>query len=238
MHEGHRKRMLSRAESDVAGMNDHELLEIVLFRTIPRQNTNPLAHELISAFGSLEGVFRASFEQLLAVKGVGETTAAYIQTIGEIIRRLPVRNAKVAEPELFNVQTFVDYLRANFVHENVEYVELYCLDSKHRIRFKKRYTSDDVSHVAVSSEEISRTVIAQKAYGLVVVHNHPSAPPYPSADDHCFTKKIGMLCALSGILFCDHIILGSGGEIYSYYLDGKMDDIRSDAARMAGGTVQ
>ena len=71
MHEGHRKRMLSRAESDVAGMNDHELLEIVLFRTIPRQNTNPLAHELISAFGSLEGVFRASFEQLLAVKGVG-----------------------------------------------------------------------------------------------------------------------------------------------------------------------
>ena len=108
--------MLSRAESDVAGMNDHELLEIVLFRTIPRQNTNPLAHELISAFGSLEGVFRASFEQLLAVKGVGETTAAYIQTIGEIIRRLPARNAKVAEPELFNVQTFVDYLRANFVH--------------------------------------------------------------------------------------------------------------------------
>lgn len=230
MHEGHRKRMMTKAATDVTGLNDHELLEIVLFRTIPRKNTNPLAHELLASFGSLAGVFHASYEQLLAVEGIGETTAAYIQAFGEIIRRLPVQQDE--PPKLFSVQTFLNYLSTQFVGETVEYVDLYCLDSKHHIKFKKRVTSELGAHVSLSTEEVSRTVVAQNAYGLVIVHNHPTAPAVPSTDDNTFTEKIAMLCALSGILFCDHIIVGQDRETYSYYLSGKLDEIRGELSEL------
>ncbi len=232
MHEGHRNRMMEKAADDVKAFNDHELLEIVLFRAIPRKNTNPLAHELISAFGSLEGVFEASMEQLLGVEGIGRSTAAYIRTVGEIIHRIPVSHPE--RPKVFNVQTFSDYLRTQYHGETVEYVELYCLDSKYHIGFKKRFTSENGGHAFVSSEEVSRTVVAQKAYGLVVVHNHPKAPPVPSEEDDGFTHRVAMLCALSGILFFDHIIVGGEGETYSYFLSGKMNEIRTEAERVVG----
>ena len=81
MHEGHRKRMLTRLEQGGA-LQDHELLEILLFNAVPRKNTNPLAHELLAAFSSLEGVLGAGTEELMSVKGVGPETAAIAADAG------------------------------------------------------------------------------------------------------------------------------------------------------------
>ena len=87
MHEGHRKRMLERLERAEGSLEEHELLEILLFNAIPRKNTNELAHRLLSAFGSLRSLFRAGMSELKAVPGVGESTAAYLKIVGMFLER-------------------------------------------------------------------------------------------------------------------------------------------------------
>ena len=222
MHEGHRKRIMAKAATNAAGLEDHELLEIVLFQTIPRKNTNPIAHELIYAFGSLSAVFEASYEQLLTVDGVGEATASYLRTVGEVMKRASRKQED--SPELFT---------------SMEYSEIFCLDERHRVCFRRRYASESGGHVSVPAEVFARTVIAQNANGLVIVHNHPMAPPVPSREDDEFTARVAALCSISGVLFCDHIILGENAEIYSYYLDGKLDTIRKAAGDIVNkmGTI-
>ena len=87
MHEGHRKRMLERLEHAERSLEEHELLEILLFNAIPRKNTNELAHALLSAFGSLDALFHAGTDELKAVPGVGGSTAAYLRIIGMFLER-------------------------------------------------------------------------------------------------------------------------------------------------------
>ena len=237
MHEGHRKRIMAKAATNAAGLEDHELLEIVLFQTIPRKNTNPIAHELIYAFGSLSAVFEASYEQLLTVDGVGEATASYLRTVGEVMKRASRKQED--SPELFSVQSFSENLRKNYEPTSMEYIEIFCLDERHRVCFRRRYASESGGHVSVPAEVFARTVIAQNANGLVIVHNHPMAPPVPSREDDEFTARVAALCSISGVLFCDHIILGENAEIYSYYLDGKLDTIRKAAGDIVNkmGTI-
>ena len=88
VHDGHRRRMRERFRREgLDGFADHEVLELVLFDCIPNGNVNPLAHELLDTFGSLHGVLEARMDQLLAVKGVGERTAAHLATLLPLFRR-------------------------------------------------------------------------------------------------------------------------------------------------------
>ena len=88
LHEGHRKRLQNRYKTGGAdGLSDHNLLELLLFYSIPRKDTNELAHRLISAFGSLNGVFDATYNELLKIEGMGENSAMLISSVPAICRR-------------------------------------------------------------------------------------------------------------------------------------------------------
>ena len=88
VHKDHRKRLRERYEREGAdSFEPHELLELFLFDAIPRVNTNPIAHRLLNRFGSLDGVLRASAEELMEVKGIGEKAASYIVECAEAERR-------------------------------------------------------------------------------------------------------------------------------------------------------
>lgn len=68
-HTGHRDRLRKEFMARPESFPDHKVLELLLFYVLPRQDTNPLAHDLLDRFGSLQGVLDAPPEALSQVKG-------------------------------------------------------------------------------------------------------------------------------------------------------------------------
>ena len=222
MHEGHRKRMLQRLEHG-EGLQDHELLEVLLFNAIPRKNTNPLAHELLTAFPSLGELFGASYEELLDVDGVGPETAAYLRCIGILTERLSGK--KKDPPVLFSAGKFSEYLLARFAGMKEEVIDLFSVDAQQRIRSAKRFTLGLSDRAALTPEDVNAFLAARKPSGLVIAHNHPESFARPSAKDDAFTAQMQVICSMNGVRLYDHIIVGKDGT-YSYFLVGRMEEIR------------
>lgn len=223
MHEGHRSRILMRAWEDVAGLADHELLEILLFNCIPRKNTNPLAHELLYAFGSLKAVLEAPAERLSEIPGVGRQTAAYLRCVGELLHRTDT------DPEaeyVVDLGRYSEAIRKRYRGVTEELLEVCCLDRKGKIIQRTRFTTHEEDKVSVTAEKVNRVIATIDPKGILIVHNHPKGSSEPSEADDEFTDRIQLLCAVNGVLFYDHIIIARD-DFYSYFRAGRMEGIRS-----------
>ncbi|MGN1077435.1 MAG: RadC family protein [Candidatus Gallimonas sp.] len=222
MHEGHRQRMFERLNAD-GNLQDHELLEILLYYAIPRKNTNPLAHDLLGAFGSLSGVLHAETEQLKTVKGVGSAVAEYLHAIGLLYDRLPQTDRNM--PSAYSLDTFTEYLFACYEGLQEEVLELYFVDERSQIKYKRRFTSCSPDSVSLQLEEVGKLFATHRPKGIVIAHNHPKSGCTPSSSDDKFTAQIQLLCSVNGATVYDHIIVGRNG-FYSYFLAGRMGEIR------------
>ena len=223
MHEGHRKRMYEKLKSG-APLYDHELLEILLFNAIPRKNTNPVAHALISTFGSLSGVLDADLDELKSVEGVGESVALYISSIGECLKRTNTVNSGFAI--LKNRKDIDDFVTMRLRTRNSEVLEFYFLDKAGRVTSIHPFSCGDAHKVEVASQKISSVLASVKPYSVIVAHNHPRGPAAPSVNDGLFTREMQVICSLNGVDLQDHCIVGADGEIYSYFRSGEIDGIK------------
>lgn len=223
LHAGHRRRMMDRLLKHADSLNDHELLEVLLFFSIPRVNTNGLAHELLEAFGDLPRVFEGTYEQFMAVKGVGKQTATHLLCLKEIYTRLLKREAP--ERKAVNLRSFLGIVDQKLANLKTEVVELYFLDRKQQISFVRQFSDNKYDEAGVNAGEISDLIVSQKPHAVIIVHNHPFGAVEPSPQDDQFTAQIQMLCSLNNVKFYDHIIVG-GGKPYSYYLCGRLEIIR------------
>lgn len=224
MHEGHRERMKERLKYEMEGVQDHELLEMLLFYAIPRKNTNPIAHDLITSFGSLSAALKAPLQDLINVAGVGVSTAQFLKIVSEICGRVNLADSKV--PRATSLFDFSKYIIARLRPLEGEVIELYCLDKLDRLKYTKRYTSEEPNKVVVSADEVCRFVALQNPAGLIVAHNHPKGPAQPSESDDRFTFQILMLCAANGTRLYDHVIVAPS-ENYSYFKQGQLDTMRA-----------
>lgn len=225
LHEGHRARMLSRLENCETGLQEHELLEILLFNAIPRKNTNEIAHELLKTFGSVAGVFRASYSALCAVKGVGTSTAAYLRTVSLLYEKLRSRSKK-EYPCTGNFAEFSKVVAENLRGLHEEYIELYATDDQGYIHGVERFSSREPNSASIDPMEVSHFFASYRPKALVVAHNHLSERSEPSSQDDLFTRKMCAYCAFHGIRLLDHIIV-SDKTIYSYSVHNRMEYIRS-----------
>ena len=108
IHDGHRKRVRERyMKTGLSGMNEHEILELVLFYSRARGDTNELAHRLINAFGSLSGVFESTPEELMSIPGVGEQTAVLLNLIYDVYTAVQISKTK----DICYVNSFDDMRR-------------------------------------------------------------------------------------------------------------------------------
>lgn len=224
MHEGHRQRMIEKLAAD-SMLQDHELLEILLFYAIPRKNTNEVAHDLINACGGLAGVFHADVKTLGSVNGVGKSTAAYLKTIGSIYERIGTSGLFENSHMIFSYRDFSEYAAARYKSMDAEVLELFALDARNRICFVQSFSSGDKDHVELSSTDVSRFISDHGPKGIVIAHNHPGAPAEPSAHDHEFTRLTHLLCSLNNVVLVDHVIIGND-KTYSYYLTGELEKIK------------
>lgn len=225
MHEGHRKRMYEKLKSD-APLFDHELLEILLFNAIPRKNTNPIAHALISTFGSLAGVFEADINELTGVEGVGESVANYLKCVGECMKRTRTVNTGFAV--LKSHKDVADFVTMRLRGKSAEVLEFYFLDKTGRVTSIHPFTCGEAHRVDIALKKISSIFANGRPYSLIIAHNHPRERAVPSENDELFTKEMQVICSLNEVNLQDHCIYGSDGEIFSYFRSGKIDRIKND----------
>ncbi len=226
IHAGHRERMFLKFNNNPDSMLEHELLEILLYPTIPRLDTNPIAHRLINTFGSFSAVFSASFSQLLAVKGVGEKTANYILLLGKSIDTV-IKNAgkNVVLNGFESIKKEVSNL---FYGVREEKMVLFMLDKKYKKIAVVDFTDKDISSVSLEVPEVANAFALYRPHHVILAHNHPSGKASPSRVDDVSTKKINLLCASLGVDFTDHVIVGKD-EVFSYVHSGRMEDIKKTA---------
>ncbi len=220
-HSGHRRRLMEKL--DDGSLCPHELLELLLFYAIPRQNTNPLAHRLIAEFGSIYNALSASAKQLEQVEGVGERTAAFLSGIGRIIR-LVGEQEQSTFPAKFEYEAFLPFCKREYGKLPYEVLDVYFLDAENTILRRRRFSTSSTHNVQLKTDELSEEIAKDNVSGIVVVHNHPSGNPKPSPKDDEMTKKCQAVCSINNVLLCDHIISASTG-VFSYYGGGKLKEL-------------
>lgn len=223
MHEGHRKRMYEKLKNGGA-LYEHELLEILLFNAFQRKNTNPIAHALLDAFGSISGVLNAEVDELCAVEGVGESVALYLKCIGECTGRAAFE--KSGAVCLKNYEDFKRFVCSRLREKTEEVLELYCLDRSGKVKKISSFSSNEQSRVQVNADQVAKIISAVKPYGLIIAHNHLSGDCQPSQNDDRFTMEVQLMCSLNGVTLYDHCIYASDGSTFSYFTSGKIDAIK------------
>ncbi|MDE7329665.1 MAG: hypothetical protein K2N30_01010 [Clostridia bacterium] len=222
MHEGHRARMYEKLKND-DGLLDHEVLEILLYNAYPRINTNPVSHALIKTFGSLSGVFSADVNSLMAVDGVGESVALYLKCVGECNKRISSKYAGIAV--IKNHEDFKKFTTMRLRGNNVEVMEIYCVDKSGRVKRVNSFTDEKENNVEVGTDKVLSILSLEKPYGILVVHNHVRGGCAPSVNDDKFTAQVQLLCSISNVRLLDHMIYYTDKEIFSYLNSGRLDDI-------------
>ena len=222
MHEHHRDRLREKLLHDADTLNDHELLELLLFYAIPRKNTNDIAHRLLDRFDTIQGVLNASPEELTEIEGVGKSAASFLVCLGTVLKRKP---AKSAFPKIFDYNSIRQPLIEAFSGYKEEVFMTFFLDKKQKILSKNVLYGKSAYKVDIDLQEFSRQVVLAKPAYVVVTHNHLSGFCQPSADDDDATEKLCMICALNGASLIDHIIV-AGEKVYSYYYDHRLEIIR------------
>ena len=210
IHEDHRIRMRQKYLNAPDAMPDHEILEMLLFNVIPRKNTNPIAHALIKAFGSLKGVFEADTRKLVQVEGVGEKTAFFLKEIQYLWKRIETTDA--AKETMDSFEKIARYFTAAFSTEVNECVYIMLLDARAHMIACKKLTEGTVTSSKADSRMIAEAAVLHGASRFVLAHNHLSGSAEPSDDDIATTRYLQRVLRGVEIYLEEHFVIA--GDSY------------------------
>lgn len=209
----HRQRLRARfLASGGAAMPDYELLELVLFRAIPRQDVKPLAHRLIADFGDFNRVVSAAPARLRAVEGVGDAVITELKLVEACAQRM-ARARVINRPVLSGWTAVLDYCHTTMSHRETEQFRILFLDRKNVLIADEAQGEGTVDHVPVYPREIMRRALELNASALLLVHNHPSGDPTPSEADIAMTQRVRHAAEALSITLHDHIVIGKSCEL-------------------------
>lgn len=209
----HRKRLRARFEAGGASaMPDYELLELLLFRSLPRCDVKPVASRLIETFGDFNRVLAAPVSRLIEVRGVGETVALDLKIVEAAAHR-QARSRVLHRPVISSWDAVLDYCHTVMSHRETEHFRVLFLDRKNVLVADEEQARGTVDHVPVYPREIVKRALDLNASALILVHNHPSGDPTPSEADIAMTRQIQIAADALGIALHDHIIVGKSREL-------------------------
>ena len=209
---GHRKRLRKRfAQAGSDALSDYELLELVLFRAVPRGDVKPLAKELIRRFGSFAEVIGASERRLTEVDGIGAAAAGEIKLVEAAARRL-LKGAVRKRVALASWAAVIDYCRAAMAFAEVEEFRILFLDKRNCLIADEVQGRGTIDHTPVYPREIVKRALELSSTAIILVHNHPSGDPAPSQADIKMTQLIIEIAQPLGVNVHDHIIIGRNGH--------------------------
>lgn len=211
-YHGHRERLRQRfATGGSDALADYEILELLLFRSIPRRDTKQLAKDLIARFGSLADVLTASRERLCEVHGIKEATAldlSLVRTAAHALTRASVSGKKV----LSSGKALLDYCHASMAYDRIERFRILFLDKKNQLLRDEVQQTGTVDHTPVYPREVVKRALELGASAIILVHNHPSGDPTPSSADIDMTRTIVRAAQPLGVVVHDHLIIARNGH--------------------------
>ena len=214
-HAGHRSRLRENfIQNGIEGMADHQVLELLLTYALPRVDVNPLAHRLLSRFGSLEGVLSARPDQLQQVEGIGESAAVFLSLLGEVDRRVLLQRFAGHDKR----PVLATPMLALSLQDRYETLRLVCLNKKYELIYEGVISSGSLTEVLADPRPILETALIHKACFIALAHNHPSGDLTPSREDQAAAQRIEAAAEAVGIGVADQFVLGRGA-VYSLRTD-------------------
>jgi DNA repair protein RadC len=209
----HRARLRQRfMQGGATAMPDYELLELVLFRSIPRRDVKPLARALLDKFQDFNRVVTAPSERLEEVKGIGAAVITDLKILEAAAHRMA--RARVIQRQVISGwDAVLDYCHTTMAHRETEQFRVLYLDRKNVLIADEEQARGTVDHVPVYPREVAKRALELNASALILVHNHPSGDPTPSTSDIDMTDRINTALMALGLVLHDHLIIGKSREL-------------------------
>ncbi len=205
LHAGHRKRVRERYLTlGEEAFSDHQLLELLLFYALPRKDTNELAHVLLNHFGSLEGVFRATVDELCHVEGISESSAALIHLVPDLYYRCQKSESRA--PVIKTREDAAEYLRPYFEHQRKEMAYFLSVGENGKVLGCDLIGAGGDSEVYLDVNRMIEAALRHRACWCVMAHSHPSGIAMPSPEDLFTTRQCRLLLQQVGIDLRDHVV--------------------------------
>ena len=225
-NQGHRERIKEKfLKNGIDGFAEYEILELLLTYCIPRKDTKPIAKDLLNKFKTLDNVFKADFDKLSVIDGLGNNSIAFLKLIGDlpsIIYKDELKNKKLIDKEtlkISNKDILLKYLRNKIGYEEIEkFYVIYLSSSNEVIEFEENSTGT-LDRSSVYPREIYKRVINLNAKSIILAHNHPSDNITPSKSDIELTNEIAKGLKNFGALLIEHIII-TKNSYFSFLEEG------------------
>ena len=206
-HSGHRARMKERfLKEGFQNFADHEIMEFLLFYSMPRKDTNEIGHQLLSQFGAFDRAFDAPYTELLKIDGIGEHSAILLKIIPEICRRYRMNKLENAK----NMQTLEsagDFLVEHYLPLENEQVTMILLDNRQRMISFEILHNGSANSSDINVRRIVEIALSKSAASVILAHNHPSGELIPSDSDIATTKYLMNAFAPIDLHLREHILV-------------------------------
>ena len=225
-HKNHRKRLKNKVQNyGLDCLAYHEILELLLTYTIPRKDTNPIAHNLMDKFGSFANVIDANYD-LLKVDGVGPESALFFNVLSSFMEMYNKSKLEMCTSILDSISKCVKFFRDFYRIKNNEFMVMVCLSKSKRVIRTFLYKGKDETEITFDLRQISNNINDSGVHSVVLFHTHPHGSVEPSMSGLVTTQSVINVCLFNGIDFDDHIILNES-EHYSFKNNNLIDKMKS-----------
>ncbi|EFE87859.1 RadC family protein [Fusobacterium periodonticum] len=211
---GHRERVRKKfLENGFNGLEDYEVLELLLFYVIPRRDTKAIAKELMAKFKTLANVLKADNKELKTINGLGDVAITFLKMMGALPEKIyedKLKNEKIIKDDtnkITNKEILLNFLRNKIGYENVEKFYVIYLSSSNEVLAFEESSSGTLDRSSIYPREIYKRVIMENAKSIIIAHNHPSGNISPSKCDIDITNEIAKGLKNFGALLIEHIII-------------------------------
>ena len=231
-HKDHRKRLKEKVKKfGLDGLAYHEILEYLLTYSIPRKDTNPIAHKLINHFGSFAGVIDASYYDLLKVEGIGPESALFISSLSQLLEVYSKNKSESKSKFLTSTAKCVEFFRDSYRVKDNEFMIMACLSKTKKVIKTYLYKGSSETSVSFDLHDISNHINDKMIKSIVLFHTHPNGSVEPSIEDFKTTQSVINVCLTHGIDIDDHIILNES-EHFSFARNGLINKMKSKYTSM------
>ena len=224
---GHRARLRERMMKEgLSSFQDHEVLELLLFQYLPYKDTNKIAHNLLSKFGSFAGVLNATPQQLMTIKGISQVTACNIAMLKEVLVRY--RRSEADKINLGKMDSIIAYAKKLVEDDYCERLIVVYVDHSTNFLFKDEFTSNRTEIVNADVKQIVASAMRLNAAGVILFHCHVGGDCHPSVADKAFTQKLFVALTSMGVMLLEHIIFNNANSLFSFFNEGLIDELSTN----------